>query len=65
MAYLSGAYFEVMLIGTGALLEGKFTSVSGLDMEIEYEISTKADSTIRASSSNRTNRRCWCSNRAR
>ena len=38
MAYLSGAYFEVMLIGTGAVLEGKFTSVSGLDMEVEYEI---------------------------
>ena len=27
MAYLSGAYFEVLLIGTGAVLEGKFTSV--------------------------------------
>ena len=38
MAYLSGAYFEVLLIGVGAVLEGKFTSVSGLDMEIEYEI---------------------------
>ena len=34
MAYLSGAYFEVLLIGTGAVLEGKFTSVSGLDMAI-------------------------------
>ncbi len=38
MAYLSGAYFEVLLVGVGAVLEGKFTSVSGLDMEVEYEI---------------------------
>lgn len=38
MAYLSGAYFEVLLIGTGAVLSGKFTSVSGLDMEVEYEV---------------------------
>ncbi len=37
MAYLSGAYFEVFLAGTGAVLEGKFTSVSGLGMEVEYE----------------------------
>ncbi len=38
MAYLSGAYFEVSLTGKDTTLEGKFTSVSGLDMEIEYEI---------------------------
>jgi len=37
MSYLSGAYFEVMLAGVGAALVGKFTSVSGLGMEIEYE----------------------------
>ena len=44
MAYLSGAYFEVMLIGTGAVLEGKFTSVSGLDMEVDYEVYTEGGS---------------------
>ena len=38
MAYLSGAYFEVMLIGVGAAVVGKFTSVSGLSMEVEYEV---------------------------
>ena len=36
--YLSGAYFEVMLIGTGAVIAGRFTAVSGLNMEIEYEV---------------------------
>ena len=36
--YLSGAYFEVALAGPGAVLAGKFTSVSGLDMEVEYEV---------------------------
>ena len=35
---LSGAYFDVMLIGTGAAVVGKFTSVSGLSMEVEYEV---------------------------
>lgn len=38
MDYLSGAYFEVALVGTGVALAGKFTSVSGLGMEVEYEI---------------------------
>lgn len=35
---LSGSYFDVMLVGTGALLAGGFLSVSGLDMEIDYEV---------------------------
>lgn len=38
MSYLSGAYFEVFLAGAGALLTGRFTSVSGLGMELEYEV---------------------------
>lgn len=36
--YLSGSYFEVALIGPGAQIMGRFTSVSGLNMEVEYEI---------------------------
>ncbi len=36
--YISGSYFEVALIGPGAVLAGRFTSVSGLNMEIEYEV---------------------------
>ncbi len=36
--YMSGAHFEVALAGPGAVLAGKFTSVSGLDMELEYEV---------------------------
>ncbi len=36
--YLSGSYFEVALAGPGAVLAGKFTSVRGLDMEVEYEV---------------------------
>ena len=35
---LSGAYFDVNLIGTGGILQGGFSSVSGLDMEVEYEV---------------------------
>ena len=35
---LSGAFFEVALIGVGAALTGGFGSVSGLDMEVEYEV---------------------------
>ena len=35
---LSGAYFEVMLIGAGVVLAGGFSAVSGLDMEVEYEV---------------------------
>ena len=38
MSYMAGTYFEVALLGVGAVLTGKFTSVSGLDMEVEYEI---------------------------
>lgn len=38
MAYLSGAYFSVFLAGAGVMLQGSFTSVSGLDMELEYEV---------------------------
>ena len=34
---ISGAYFDVALIGTGAALTGGFQSVSGLGMEVEYE----------------------------
>ena len=37
-SYLSGAYFEVSLIGPGAALLGRFTSVTGLNMELEYEV---------------------------
>ena len=36
--YLSGSYFEVALAGTGAVLAGRFTAVSGLSMEVEYEV---------------------------
>lgn len=36
--YLSGSFFEVALIGPGAALTGRFTAVSGLNMEIEYEV---------------------------
>ena len=36
--YLSGSFFEVMLAGPGALLSGRFTAVSGLNMEVEYEV---------------------------
>ena len=35
--YLSRAYFEVFLAGAGAALTGRFTSVSGLGMELDYE----------------------------
>ena len=35
---ISGAYFDVMLIGPGAVLAGGFTSVSGLGMEADYEV---------------------------
>lgn len=37
-SYVSGSYFEVVLVGPGAFLNGKFTAVSGLGMEVEYEI---------------------------
>ena len=38
MDFLSGAYFEVALTGENVDLTGRFTSVSGLNMEVEYEI---------------------------
>ena len=41
---LSGAYFDVMLIGTGAVLSGGFLSGSGLDMEVDYEVYTEGGS---------------------
>ena len=36
--YLSGSFFQVALIGPGAAIMGRFTAVSGLNMEIEYEV---------------------------
>ena len=36
--YLSGSYFEVLLAGVGAVISGRFTRVSGLNMEVEYEV---------------------------
>ena len=41
---ISGAYFEVLLIGPGAVLAGGFTSVSGLGMEADYEVYTEGGS---------------------
>lgn len=41
---LSGAYFDVLLVGVGALLAGGFTSVSGLGMEADYEVYTEGGS---------------------
>ena len=41
---ISGAYFDVMLIGPGAVLAGGFTSVSGLDMEVDYDVYTEGGS---------------------
>lgn len=38
MDYISGAYFEILLAGVGPPLFGKFTSVSGLSMEVDYEV---------------------------
>lgn len=35
---LSGSYFDVLLVGVGAVLAGGFLSVSGLDMEVDYEV---------------------------
>ena len=36
--YLSGSFFEVALAGPGAVIAGRFTSVSGLNMEVDYEV---------------------------
>lgn len=44
MAYLSGAYFEVQLSGKDVTIEGAFTSVSGLNMEIEYDVFSEGGS---------------------
>lgn len=41
---ISGAYFEVSLIGAGIALTGGFTSVSGLSMDVEYEVYTEGGS---------------------
>lgn len=41
---ISGAYFDVLLIGPGAVLAGGFTSVSGLGMEADYEVYTEGGS---------------------
>ena len=41
---ISGAYFDVLLIGTGAVLAGGFSSVSGLDMAVDYEVYTEGGS---------------------
>ena len=38
MSMQPGAYFSVFLIGIGYKIKGDFTSVSGLGMEIEYEV---------------------------
>ena len=38
MSFISGAYFEVALFGTGVGLMGNFLSVTGLDVEFEYEV---------------------------
>ena len=35
---ISGAYFDVLLIGTGVVLAGGFSSVSGLDMEVDLSL---------------------------
>ena len=41
---ISGAYFDVLLVGTGAVLAGDFLAVSGLDMEADYEVYTEGGS---------------------
>ena len=41
---ISGAYFDVFLVGPGAVLSGGFLSVSGLDMEADYEVYTEGGS---------------------
>lgn len=35
---LPNSYFDVLLAGPGAVLAGGFLSVSGLDMELSYEV---------------------------
>ena len=38
--YVSGSYFDVALVGEipAIILAGRFTAVSGLNMELEYEV---------------------------
>ena len=36
--FVSGGYFSVNLVGPGAYLGGRFLSVSGLTMEVDYEV---------------------------
>ena len=36
--YLSGSYFEVALAGPGGVIAGRFTAVSGLNMELDYDV---------------------------
>ena len=36
--FLSGSYFEVGFAGPGGVILGRFTSVTGLNMEVEYEV---------------------------
>ena len=38
MSVVPVSYFDVMLAGPGAVLAGSFTTVSGLDMEVDYEV---------------------------
>ena len=61
---ISGAYFDVLLIGTGAVLAGGFSSVSGLDMEVDYEVYTEGGSSYPATSSRTSGPSAWCWSRA-
>ncbi len=38
MAYFSGAYFDVLLVGVPAALSGEFLHVDGLGMQLDYDI---------------------------
>ena len=42
--WISGAYVDVYLLGTGVLLAGGFSSVTGLDMEVDYQVYTEGGS---------------------
>ena len=42
--WISGAYFDVYLLGTGVVLAGGFSSVTGLDMEVDYQVYTEGGS---------------------
>ena len=44
MDFLSGSYFEVELYGNDVELAGRFISVSGLAMEVEYEVYSEGGS---------------------